>query len=109
MLACCEGAILQAEWLFAQFSHDLNHQHQNGMVTLAWLLNAEYPSGYDKLSEKEFKQRRDSLAVQMVLRGARLDVADEDGDTPLDLCPTAGLRKKLEKAARDFAADSMAF
>lgn len=103
MLACSYGAILQAQWLFEQFSYDLNRQNLGGAVPLGLLLNADYPSDYGDFNEKEFKLRRDTLAVQMVHRGARLDVADNDGDTPLDLCPTVALRKQLEKAARDWA------
>ncbi|MBD8527827.1 ankyrin repeat domain-containing protein [Pseudomarimonas arenosa] len=101
-LACAQGALLQAQWLFEQFTYDLNHRNRDGAVPLGLLLNAPYPSGFGDLSQKDFKKRRDALALRMVQRGARLDLADNNGDTPLDLCRTLALRKQLERAARDF-------
>lgn len=101
VLACQEGAILQAEWLLAQYAWDLNAQDDWGRVALGVLVGAGFPerSGIG-MTPKQFRARRDALAITMVKQGARLDLADEDGDTPLDLCPTVALRSALERAAR---------
>ncbi|NHZ44332.1 ankyrin repeat domain-containing protein [Massilia aquatica] len=100
-LACQQGALLQAEWLCSHYDWDLNAQDDGGCVPLAALVAASCPERYgDAMTPKEFRARRDALAVAMVRQGARLDLADQDGDTPLSRCTTVALRNQLEKAAR---------
>ena len=101
ILACLQGAILQAEWLFSHYAWDLNAQDDWGRVPLGVLVAASFPgSSLGGMTPKQFRARRDALAVAMVRQGARLDLADEDGDTPLSLCTTVALKKALERAAR---------
>ncbi|RSZ58014.1 hypothetical protein HF313_23425 [Massilia atriviolacea] len=100
-LACQKGSLLAAEWLLSHYAWDLNAQDDGGRVPLGLLVAADYPTVLDgHMTPKAFRARRDALAVAMVRQGARLDLADDDGRTPLSLCTTAGLRQALERAAR---------
>lgn len=103
ILACSEGAILQAEWLLSHYTWDLNAQDNWGRVPLGVLVAANAADRYGSdMTPKEFRARRDALAVAMARQGARLDLADEDGETPLSLCTTVALKTALERAARAF-------
>ena len=99
-LACEAGAIVQAEWLFDHYDWAFNAPDDAGRAPLATLLASPFtPSHYRAMTAKDFRQRRDALSVKLVQRGARLDLADADGNTALSYCPTIALRKALERAA----------
>lgn len=98
--ACREGALQKVEWLLAHYAWDLNAQDDWGGVALGALVAASSPYHSDAMTPKQCRERRQALAVAMVGQGARLDLADEDGDTPLSLCPTVALKTALERAGR---------
>lgn len=100
-LACRHGALLQAEWLVSHYAWELNAQDDDGCVPLAALVAARFPERYgETMTPEAFRARRDALAVAMVRQGARLDLADRDGGTPLSRCTTVALRTLLERTAR---------
>ena len=94
------GAIVQAEWLFEHYTWDLNEQDDDSFAALAALVNAEF-NGYSEcaMTQEDYELKRDALALRMVKQGARIDLADADGDTALSLCPTDALREAMLAAS----------
>lgn len=98
MLACYRGPVWKAEYLFEHYRFDLNQQDNDGEVALGLLLRAE------PRADKAIEARRVALAKRFIARGARVDIVDSNGDTPLDHCRTVKLRQELQRVAKSVSA-----
>lgn len=98
MLACIRGPVWKAEHLFEHYRFDLNQQDEDGEVALGLLLRAE------QSADKAIEAKRVALAKRFIAGGARVDIVDSDGGTPLDNCRTVKLRQELKRVAKGVAA-----
>ena len=92
--ACDEGALDLVRYAVEQLAPDLNAQDAFGQTPLCLLL--AHAAGLDKGERKH----AEDAALFLVGQGARLDILDEDGDTPLAYAATKKLEGALKKAAK---------
>lgn len=91
-VACSERAYGSIRYLLDGGAPDLNAQDDAGRVPLSYLLQAYDKSSWDA-----------EIPLLMVRTGARIDIKDHNGSTPLDYAPTKKMAAALKKAALEGA------
>lgn len=96
----CEHAAFACLPLLLQLADlDLNHQDAKGDTALGLLLRYECQS-FDIDRARQQQRLADALAIDMVQRGARLDLPNTAGKIPLESARTKTLQSALNKAAK---------
>lgn len=93
-MACNEGALDAIRHVVERLSPEMNARDVYGQTPLCLLL--AHAAG----QEKTERLAAEEAALFLVGKGARLDVLDEDGDTPLAFAATKKLQSALKKAAQ---------
>jgi ankyrin repeat protein len=97
--ACRAGSFECIRHLLDHTSIDINHQNAAGETALCLLLSYQ-KQDYVHAAIVQARKDADAMAEYMVLKGASLEIVDEDGDTPLAFAQTKKLRIQLSKVAQ---------
>lgn len=97
--ACAWGSFRAAQHAMAHLPIDLNQQAHDGSTALHVLMRYRPHHPNSNVQQQALKDAQ-NVALKMVSLGARLDLRDEEGETPLDLSPTQKFAAQLQKAAK---------